>query len=66
MAAGADQAFDIGFHQDLPHRHPYGSQEIKVAAFLQQVNERHSVVGHRVLGSLGVKRLHLHLSRPSR
>jgi hypothetical protein len=50
MAAGANQPFDIGFHQDLPHRLRSGSQEIAVAALLPQVNERHSVVGHRVLG----------------
>jgi hypothetical protein len=66
VPAGADQALDIGFHQNLQHRLRYGSQEIAVAALLQQLNQRHSVVGHRVLGGLGVKCLHLHLSRPSR
>jgi hypothetical protein len=34
MAAGADQAFDIGFHQDLQHRLRHGSQKIAVAALL--------------------------------
>jgi hypothetical protein len=52
---GADQALDIGFHQDLQHRLRHGSQEIPVAALLQQLGQRHSVVGHRVLGQLGVK-----------
>jgi hypothetical protein len=33
---GADQAFDIGFHQDLQHRLRHGSQEIALAALLQQ------------------------------
>ena len=56
VPAGADQPFDIGFHQDLQHRLRHGSQEIAVAALLQQLNQRHSVVGHRVLGRLGVKR----------
>ena len=63
MPAGADQAFNIGFHQDLQHRLRNGSQKIAITALLQQVNERHSVVGHRVLGGLWVKCLHLHLSR---
>jgi len=47
---GADQAFDIGLHQNLQHRLRHGSQEIAVAALLQQLDKRHSVVGHRVLG----------------
>jgi len=63
---GADQTFDIGFHQDLQHRLRHGSQEIAVAALLQQLNQRHSVVGHRVLGQLGVGCCKHHLSRPSR
>ena len=53
VAAGADQPFDIGFHQDLQHRLGHGSQEIAVAALLQQLDKRHSVVGHRVLGRSG-------------
>ena len=64
MPAGADQAFDIGFHQDLQHRLRHGSQEIAIAALLQQLDQRHSLIGHRVLGGLGVKCLQLHLSRP--
>ena len=55
MPAGADQPLDIGFHQDLQHRLRHGSQEIAVAALLQQLGQRHSLVGHRVLGGLGVK-----------
>jgi hypothetical protein len=60
VAAGADQTFDIGFHQDLQHRFRNGSQEIAITALLQQLDQRHSFVGHRVLGGLWVKRLHLH------
>ncbi len=56
VPAGADQTLDIGFHQDLQHRLRHGSQEIAVAALLQQFDQRHSVVGHRVLGQLRVKR----------
>jgi len=52
---GADQAFDIGLHQHLQHCLRHGSQKIAVAALLQQVNQRHSVVGHRVLGQLGME-----------
>jgi len=66
VPAGADQPFDIGFHQDLQHCLRHGSQEIAVAALLQQLGQRHSVIGHRVLGQLGVKPCKLHLSRPSR
>ena len=50
MPAGADQPLDIGFHQDLQHRLRHGSQKIGVAALLQQLDKRHSVLGHRVLG----------------
>ena len=56
VPAGADQPFNVGLHQDLQHCLRHGSQEIAVAALLQQLNQRHSVVGHRVLGQLGVKR----------
>jgi hypothetical protein len=63
VTAGADQAFDIGFHQDLQHRLRHGSQEIAVAALLQQLNQRHSVVGHRVLGQLVVKPCNSTLAR---
>jgi hypothetical protein len=55
VPARADQAFDIGFHQDLQYRLRYRSQEIAVPALLQQLGQRHSVVGHRVLGQLGMK-----------
>src|SRR5437764_5963638 len=50
VPAGADQAFDVRFHQDLQHRFRHGSQEIAIAALLQQLDKRHSVFGHRVLG----------------
>jgi hypothetical protein len=53
---GADQPLDIGLHQDLQHALRHGSQEIAIAALLQQLGQRHSLFGHRVLGGLGVKR----------
>jgi hypothetical protein len=56
VTAGADQAFDISLHQNLQHRLRHGSQKIAIAALLQQVNQRHSVVGHRILGGSRVKR----------
>ena len=56
MTAGADQALDIGLHQNLQHRLSHGSQKIAITALLQQVNQRHSVVGHRILGGSRVKR----------
>src|SRR4051812_7727392 len=50
VPTGPDQSFDIGFHQDLQHRLGDGSQEIAIAALLQQFDKRHSLLGHRVLG----------------
>jgi hypothetical protein len=55
VPAGADQPLDIGFHQNLQHRLRYGSSKIAIAALLQQLGQRHSLLGHRVLGQLGVK-----------
>jgi hypothetical protein len=34
VPTGADQTFDIGFHQNLQHRLRDGSQEITFAALL--------------------------------
>jgi hypothetical protein len=65
VSAGADQTFDISFHQNLQYRLRRGSQKIAVAALLQQFNQRHSLIGHRVLGGLGWVSQR-HLSRPSR
>jgi len=48
MAAGADQPFDISFHQDLQHGFRHGSQEIAVTALLQQLDQRHSVIELKV------------------
>jgi hypothetical protein len=45
VAAGADQAFDVGLHQDLQYRLGDGSQEIAIAALLQQLDKRHSLFG---------------------
>jgi hypothetical protein len=65
VPAGANQPFDIGFHQDLKHCLRHGSQEIRVAALLQQLDKRHSVFGHRVLGGCWWFS-QLHRSAPSR
>ena len=56
VTAGADQTFDIGLHQNLQHRLGHGAQKICIAALLQQINQRHSVIGHRILGGSRVKR----------
>jgi hypothetical protein len=56
VAAGADQTFDSSFHQNLQYRLRYGSQEISLAALLQQLDQRRSLIGPRVLGQFGVKR----------
>ena len=65
MAASADQSLDIGFHQDLEYGLGHGSQEIAVTALLQQLDKRHSVVGHRVL-SAGWWASQFHPIAPSR
>lgn len=65
VPAGPDQPLDIGFHQDLQYRLRNGSQEITIAALLQQLDKRHSVVGHRV-PRVGCRRFsQFHLSSPS-
>jgi site-specific DNA recombinase len=61
----ADQPFDIGFHQDLQHGLRHGPEKIAITALLQQLDKRHSVVGHRVLGRVGGGS-QFHLSAPSR
>jgi hypothetical protein len=40
----------------LQNRFGHGSQKIAITALLQQVNQRHSLVGHRILGGSRVKR----------
>jgi hypothetical protein len=55
VAAGADQALDIGFHQDLQHCLRHRSKEVTLATLLQQLDKRHSVIVHRVLGGSRVK-----------
>jgi len=52
VASRADQPFNIGFHQQLQHRLGDGAQEIAVLALLQQLDKRHSAIGHRVLGAV--------------
>jgi hypothetical protein len=56
MAAGADQPFDIGLHQDLQHGFRHSPEKIALAALLQQRDKRHSILGHRVLGGCGWRR----------
>jgi uncharacterized protein (DUF2461 family) len=47
-------ALDIGLHQSLQRRPRHGSREIAVAALLRQVDKRHFIVDHWILGQLGV------------
>ena len=54
MTPGADQAFDIGFHQDLQHRLGNHAQEIAVPALLQRLDQCQSLFSHRVLGGLAM------------
>ena len=55
MPPGADQAFDIGFHQDLQHGSRHALQKIILAALLQKFDECHVLFGHWVLKGLRVK-----------
>ena len=52
---GADQPLDVGFHQHLQHRLRHGSQKIAVAGLLQQLGQRQSLLGHRVLSRSWLK-----------
>ena len=65
LTRGADQALDIGLHQNLQHSFRHGAQEIALAALLQQLDKRHSVVGHRILDAFGGA-WKFHLSAPFR
>ena len=55
MPADADQAFDIGLHQDLQHRLGHGAQEVAVAGLLHQLGQCQSLLGHRGLPRSQVK-----------
>jgi hypothetical protein len=56
VTPGADHALHIGLHQQLQHRLRHGAQEISLSGLLQQLSKRQSLLGHRVLSRLGVKR----------
>src|SRR5512144_2491265 len=49
VPAGADQRFDVGVHDDLQHRLGQRTKEIAVVGLLNCFDQRHSVLGHRVL-----------------
>jgi hypothetical protein len=57
MPAGADHAFHIGLHQQLQHRLGERTQEVAVVGLLQQLDQCHPLLGHRVLRRLRVKRI---------
>jgi hypothetical protein len=51
VTAGADQALDIGFHQQLQNALGYGTKKVAFAALLQELCQWQSILGHRgVLG----------------
>ena len=56
VPAGTDQALHIALHQDLQHRLGDGAQKVSVAGLLQQLGQWQSVLGHRALRRLGVRR----------
>src|ERR1700733_14494561 len=55
IASRTDQALDIGLHQQLQHRLRHGSQEIAVTGLLQQLGQRQSLLGHRILSRSWLK-----------
>jgi hypothetical protein len=55
VAPGPDQSLNVGFHQQLQHRLCHSSQKISFAGLLQQLGQRQSLLGHRVLSRLAVK-----------
>jgi len=56
VAPGPDHALDVGLHQQLQHRLGDRAQEVAVVGLLQQLDQCHSVLGHRVLHRSRVKR----------
>ncbi len=51
MPAGAHQALDISFHEELQHALRHSAENVTFAALLQQLRKWQSVLGHRgVLG----------------
>src|SRR5919202_2266052 len=49
MAPGADEALDIGFHEDLQDGFGHAAQEVALSTLLQQGGKWHAVIGHRGL-----------------
>ena len=55
MPGHADQAFDVGLHQQLQHRLGHRPQEVTVAGLFHQLGQCQSVRGHRDLPRFQVK-----------
>jgi hypothetical protein len=55
MATGAGLTVDIGLHEELKHGLRQRAQKIAVAGLLHQVDQRHTVFGHRVVPWFEVK-----------
>jgi hypothetical protein len=53
---GADQALDVGLHQQLQHRLGNGAQEVAFSGLLHELGQGHPLLGHRVLRRGRVKR----------
>src|SRR4051794_14068828 len=66
VAPGADQPFHVPFHQQLPHRIRHSSQKIAVTRLLQQLGQRQSLLGHRILSWQRLKLRNSTLSRQGR
>jgi len=51
VTSGTDHTLDVGFHQQLRHGLRHVAQEIIISSFGQQLRQRQSVLGYRVLRS---------------
>jgi hypothetical protein len=49
VTTGTDHAFHIGLHQQLRYGLGHAAQKIAISGFGQQLGQRKSILGHRVL-----------------
>ena len=47
VARRADQALDVGLHQDLQHGLGHGAQKVALTGLLHELGQCHPLLGHR-------------------
>jgi hypothetical protein len=55
VTRSADQALDVGLHEELQHRLGDGAQEVAFSNLLHELGPCHALLGHRVLRRVQVK-----------